>query len=49
MKVRLKRIRELFALFFAAVRQDGTGPTLRRAAAFFRRRFGSRRGRFLPR
>lgn len=49
MKVRLKRIRELFALFFAAVRQDGIGPTLRRAAAFFRRRFGSRRGRFLPR
>ena len=49
MKVRLKRVRELFAFFFAAVRQDGLGPTLRRAAAFFRRRFGSKKGRFLPR
>lgn len=49
MKTRLKRIRELFAFFFAAVRQDGLCPTLRRAAAFFRRRFGSKKGRFLPR
>lgn len=49
MKLKLKRIRELFAFFFAAVREDGLGPTLKRAAAFFRRRFGSRKGRFLPR
>ena len=49
MKLKLKRVRELFAFFFAAVRQDGLGSTLRRAAAFFRRRFGSKKGRFLPR
>ena len=49
MKLKLKRVRELLAFFFASVRQDGLGPTLRRAAAFFRRRFGSKRGRFLPR
>lgn len=49
MKQKLKRIRELFAFFFASVRQDGLAPTLRRAAAFFRRRFGSKKGRFLPR
>lgn len=49
MKLKLKRVRELLAFFFASVRQDGLGPTLRRAAAFFRRRFGSKKGRFLPR
>lgn len=48
MKLRLKRIRELFAFFFASVRADGLAPTLRRAAGFFRRRFGSKKGRFLP-
>lgn len=48
MKLKLKRIKELFAMFFATVKQDGLLPTLKRAAAFFKRRFGSKKGRFLP-
>ncbi len=48
MKLKLKRIKELFQMFFATVKEDGLLPTLKRAAAFFKRRFGSKKGRFLP-
>lgn len=30
------------------MRTDGFGPTLKRSAAFLKRRFGSKKGRFLP-
>ncbi len=48
MNLKLKRLRELAAVFFEMVRTDGLAPTFRRAAAFCKRRFGSKKGRFLP-
>ncbi len=48
LKVRLKRMWELFAVFASLVREEGPGAALRRAFSFFRRRFGGKKGRFLP-
>lgn len=48
LKLQCKRIRELFAMFFTLVREDGFFATCKRAAMFFKRRFGSKKGRFLP-
>lgn len=48
MNLKLKRLRELAAVFFEMVKADGLMPTLRRAGAFIKRRFGSKKGRFLP-
>lgn len=48
MKLRLKRIKELFGFFFEVMKKDGLLPTLKRAVSFFKRRFGSKKGRFLP-
>lgn len=46
--LRLKRLSELFALFFQMIREDGLGYTLGRATAFLKRRLRSKKGRFLP-
>jgi GT2 family glycosyltransferase len=48
MKQRLKRIRELFGFFVQTVKEEGLSATLKRAFAFFKRRFRSKKGRFLP-
>lgn len=48
MKLRLKRIRELFGYAARLVREEGPGRMLRRAAGFFRRRLFARRARYLP-
>lgn len=48
LKLQCKRIRELFAMFFTLVREDGFFATCKRAVMFFKRRFGSKKGRFLP-
>lgn len=48
MGLKWKRMRELAAVFFAMVKKDGLGATLRRALGFLRRRFASKKGRFLP-
>lgn len=46
--LRLKRLKELFALFFTMIKEQGLGSTLSRAAGFFKRRFRAKKGRFLP-
>lgn len=48
LKLKLKRIAELGAVFFSLVKEEGAGATLRRALGFCKRRFGSKKGRFLP-
>ena len=48
MKLRLKRIRELFGYAARLLREEGPGRMLRRAAGFFRRRLFARRARYLP-
>ena len=48
MNLKIKRMRELAGFFAQTVRTDGFGPTLKRSAAFLKRRFGSKKGRFLP-
>ena len=48
MGLKWKRVRELAAFFFAEVKKEGLGATLRRVAGFLRRRFASKKGRFLP-
>ena len=47
-RLQCKRLRELFAYGFSALRTDGFPATARRAAGFFKRRFGTKKGRFLP-
>ena len=47
-KLQAKRMRELFGYGWSALRQEGFAATFRRAAGFCRRRFGSKKGRFLP-
>lgn len=48
MRLRLKRMRELCAVFCSLVRQDGFSATAKRALGFARRRLKSKKGRFLP-
>lgn len=48
MRLRLKRMRELCAVFVSLVRQDGISSTVQRALGFARRRLKSKKGRFLP-
>ena len=48
MNLKIKRMRELAGFFAQTVRTDGFGPTLKRSAAFLKRRFGSKKGHFLP-
>lgn len=48
MKLKLKRIKELFLLGFEYIKQNGFGYTAKKTAAFFKRRFGAKRGRYLP-
>ena len=45
MNLKIKRMRELAGFFAQTVRTDGFGPTLKRSAAFLKRRFGSKKGR----
>ncbi len=47
-KLRLKRIKELFSYGAVALREDGFLPTFKRAFGFFKRRFGAKKGRFIP-
>ena len=44
MNLKIKRMRELAGFFAQTVRTDGFGPTLKRSAAFLKRRFGSKKG-----
>lgn len=46
--LKIKRFKELVALFFTYLKEEGAAGTIKRAAAFFRRRMKSRKGRFLP-
>ena len=46
--LRLKRIQELFLLFFQMVKEQGFGYTFKKAAGFFKRRLRAKKGRFLP-
>ena len=48
MKLKLKRIRELFGYAFDLVKSDGLFAMVRRALGFFRRRFFGKRARYLP-
>ena len=46
--LKIKRFKELVALFFQYVKQEGFSGTVKRAAGFFRRRMKRKKGRFLP-
>ena len=48
MKLKLKRIRELFGYAFDLVKSEGLFAMVRRALGFFRRRFFGKRARYLP-
>ncbi|NCC07446.1 MAG: glycosyltransferase [Clostridia bacterium] len=48
MNIKLKRISELAAFFNETVKKDGFSSTAKRTAAFCKRRFGSKKGRFMP-
>lgn len=48
LKLKLKRIKELFALGKSYIKSEGLGSTCKKTWRFFRRRFGGKRGRFLP-
>ncbi len=48
MRLRLKRIWELFVYFLRSLKEDGISRTAIRTRAFFSARFGRRKGRFLP-
>ncbi len=48
LKLKLKRIKELFQYGFTALKEDGFLPTFKRGAKFFKRRFAAKKGRFLP-
>ncbi len=48
MNTKLKRIKELAAFFNETVKKDGFSATAKRTAAFCKRRFGSKKGRFMP-
>ena len=46
--LKIKRFKELVALFFQYVKQEGFSGTVKRATGFFRRRMKRKKGRFLP-
>ena len=48
MKLKLKRIRELFGYAFDLLKSEGLFAMVRRALGFFRRRFFGKRARYLP-
>ncbi len=48
LKLKIKRIKELFKYGFFALKQDGLVATTKRAIGFFKRRFGKKAGRLLP-
>lgn len=48
MMLKIKRIKELFKLFFEYVKTEGFFGTVKRATTFFKRRMRAKKGRFLP-
>ena len=46
--LKLKRFQELVALFFQYIKEESFAGTVKRRAAFFRRRMRAKKGRFLP-
>lgn len=48
MKLKLKRIKELFGYAFALLKEDGLLQMVHRALGFFKRRFFGKRARYLP-
>ncbi|MBR6518781.1 MAG: glycosyltransferase family 2 protein [Oscillospiraceae bacterium] len=48
MILKIRRIKELFALFFEYVKTEGLAGTTKRAIGFFQRRMKAKKGRFLP-
>ena len=48
MILKIRRIKELIALFFEYIKTEGLSSTAKRALGFFRRRMKAKKGRFLP-
>ena len=48
MILKIRRIKELFLLFFEYVKTEGLAGTTKRAIGFFQRRMKAKKGRFLP-
>ena len=46
--LKIKRFRELVALFFTYMKEEGFSGTVKRALGFFKRRLKAKKGRFLP-
>lgn len=46
--LKIKRFKELVALFFTYVKEEGLSGTVKRAVGFFQRRMKAKKGRFLP-
>lgn len=46
--LKIKRFKELCALFFQYVKEEGALSTIKRASGFFKRRMKAKKGRFLP-
>ena len=46
--LKIKRFRELVALFFTYMKEEGFSGTVKRAMGFFKRRLKAKKGRFLP-
>ncbi len=46
--LKIKRFKELIALFFGYIKEEGFFGTVKRATAFFKRRLRAKKGRFLP-
>ena len=46
--LKIKRFRELVALFFTYMKEEGFRGTVKRALGFFKRRLKAKKGRFLP-
>ena len=46
--LKIKRFKELVALFFTYLKTEGFAGTVQRALGFFRRRMKAKKGRFLP-
>ena len=48
MKLKIKRIKELFALGFSYIKTQGLMTTIKKTLRFAKRRFGGKKGRFIP-
>ncbi len=46
--LKIKRFKELVALFFTYMKDEGFSGTMKRATGFFKRRLKAKKGRFLP-